>query len=260
MKHMIKAVFLDFDGTLFSHRTEQIPDSTIEALRMLQEKGILVFLCTGRSLPEIHDFDLRGAVFFGKILLNGQVIYDKNDQILYHRPIDGELKDRLLDLFSNRKVPIYFSTDGGNYLNYVDDQVIYIQNAVSSDPPVLGSYQDENIYMATAFIGNEQQLEMIMSLRDIAEVTYWHAGACDIVPKGISKSIGINEALRIWNIDPSETLAIGDGENDVEMLKECAIGIAMGNSFDGVKEYADYVTDDIDEDGIYNALKHFKLI
>ena len=55
-------------------------------------------------------------------------------------------------------------------------------------------------------------------------------------------------------------MGIGDGENDIGMLQHCAIGIAMGNAADNTKKSADYVTDDIDEDGVYNALKHYGLI
>ena len=58
----------------------------------------------------------------------------------------------------------------------------------------------------------------------------------------------------------SETMGIGDGENDIGMLQHCAIGIAMGNAADNTKKSADYVTDDIDKDGVYNALKHYGLI
>ena len=80
------------------------------------------------------------------------------------------------------------------------------------------------------------------------------------MPKGISKAKGIDETLRRFGIPLEESLAIGDGENDVDMLKHCGIGVAMGNAADVTKAAADYITDDIDEDGLYNALKHFGLI
>ena len=257
---MIRALFLDFDGTLYSHRSRQIPDSTVKALRMLQDKGILVFLCTGRSYSELKDFDLRGLSFSGMILLNGQIIYDENDQIVFSKPIEGRLKEKLVSFFTDKTVPLCLAVEDDFYLNYADEHVIRIQNEVSSEPPHLGEYNGENFYMATAFVGTLEQLELITSLRDIAEVTYWHEGACDIVPKGISKSTGMELVSRIWNIPLSEMMAIGDGENDVEMLECCGIGIAMGNSYEELKRHADYVTDDIDEDGVYNALKHYGLI
>ena len=64
----IRAVFLDFDGTVYSHVTEGIPRSTIEAVRKLKDKGILVFLCSGRSLPEMNEFDVSELDPDGMIL------------------------------------------------------------------------------------------------------------------------------------------------------------------------------------------------
>ena len=113
---------------------------------------------------------------------------------------------------------------------------------------------------ASAFFNCQEDIDAIYELSDIAEITWWHAGAVDIVPKGISKAKGIDEMLRHWGVSLEESLAIGDGENDVDMLRHCAIGVAMGNAANITKEAADYVTDDIDEDGLYNALKHFELI
>ena len=57
-----------------------------------------------------------------------------------------------------------------------------------------------------------------------------------------------------------DTIAFGDGGNDITMIEHAAIGVAMGNANEGVKKIADYITDDVDNDGIFNALKHFNII
>ena len=61
-------------------------------------------------------------------------------------------------------------------------------------------------------------------------------------------------------IDISETMAFGDGGNDESMLRAAGVGVAMGNALDSVKAHADYVTTDVDNDGVWNALKHFGII
>ena len=90
---MIKAVFLDFDGTVFSHASGRIPASTYEAVRKLRENGIKVFLCTGRAFAEFYDFDLTDFKLDGRILSNGQMVFDENDELIYECSIQGELKD-----------------------------------------------------------------------------------------------------------------------------------------------------------------------
>ena len=88
----------------------------------------------------------------------------------------------------------------------------------------------------------------------------WHFSFADVNPKCSGKNVGIDKIIEYYSIDLSETIAFGDGGNDISMIKHAAIGVAMGNANDDVKEVADYVTDSVDEDGIYNALKHFNLI
>ena len=257
---MIKAVFLDFDGTLFSHLTNEIPDSTVEAISKLKENGILVFLCTGRALSEIIWFDLKGIEFDGRILNNGQLVVDNKGEIIFECPIEGELKAGILKLFNEKKISMYLATENGLYINFVNAACIKCQNAVNSSIPPLGSYKGEKIYMASAFYDNEKTYDELIKLQYIADITQWTQGAVDIVPEGISKSTAIKQVIEKYDISLAQTLAIGDGENDIDMIEECDIGVAVGDAIDELKDRADYVTDDIDNDGVYNALKYFKLI
>ncbi|MDL2254794.1 HAD hydrolase family protein, partial [Bacteroidales bacterium OttesenSCG-928-J16] len=90
--------------------------------------------------------------------------------------------------------------------------------------------------------------------------TRWSPLFTDIIPKGGSKWIGIEKVLEHFGIAPDETMAFGDGGNDVEMLRNAGIGVAMQNAEMGVQQAADYVTTSVDDDGIANALRHFRLI
>ena len=92
------------------------------------------------------------------------------------------------------------------------------------------------------------------------QYTRWHDLAIDIIPQNGGKQNGILEVLKNYHISIDETMAFGDGHNDIDMLKLVNIGIAMGNANDEVKEAADEVTDNIDHDGIYKALKKHHLI
>lgn len=255
----IQAVFLDFDGTVFSHRTSRIPASTIRAIDILHDKGIRVFLCSGRAKPELDDFDLSALKVDGMILSNGQVVIDSEGRIIYEQTIEGPLRERLVSMFREKILPIYFGNMDGLYLNFINDDLIRVQNEVSSSIPPIRDIGDDKIYMASVFIRPEES-ELLSQLKEYGEVTFWSDRSVDIVPKGSSKINGIDGTLKHYGIDLSATLAAGDGENDIGMLKHCARSIAMGNAIDEVKDVADYVTDDIDDDGLYNALKHYGLV
>ena len=82
----------------------------------------------------------------------------------------------------------------------------------------------------------------------------------EMVPKGYSKATGIIYLCDKLGINIEDTFAFGDSANDIEMLKCVGCGIAMGNGTDDAKNVADYVTDSLHDDGIYNACKHFGLI
>lgn len=257
---MIKAVFIDFDGTLYSHHSKQVPDSTVLAIKKLREKNILVLLCTGRAKQELYDFDLRDIVFDGQILNNGQLILNDKDEVVFNDSITGELKERLINMFNGDEISMYLCTSKGIYTNFINDACIKCQATVSSAIPPLGKYEGEDIYMGVGFFDDEKTKEIILRYNDIADTTSWAVGAVDIVPKGASKAKAVMEAAKVYGFDLSETIGFGDGENDIPMLETCEIGVCMGNGYDAVKEAADYVTDDIDEDGLYNALKHFNII
>ena len=258
---MIKAIFLDFDSTLYSHTTKQIPPSTIEGLNLASQKGIKIFLCTGRAKSELRYFDFSKLHLDGVIACNGQIIFDNKNQIIFDSPVKGILKDKLIELYDNKDFPVYLCLANKLILSFSTPRIEQAQKAIGSRMPSIEEYNNQDFYMACVMLNDNDDASVINSLKEYGDITYWAgAGAVDVVPKNVSKAKGIDETLRLFNIDISETMSFGDGHNDIDMLKHTQIGIAMGNSSEEIKQIADYITDDIDEDGLYNALKHYGLI
>ena len=256
---MIKAAFFDLDETIYSFKSKCVPKSTLLAFEKLKEKGILTFICTGRSKAEISQVNLDGLVLTGTMSSCGQIVYDQQDNLIYENPFSDDLRQKVVALFEEKKIATYLLTYDDLYLNFCDDNVIQIQKDVGIDVPPVKQYHNEKVYMASSYFHNEEEMKIVEQLREFAYVTFWHKRAIDILPLGASKSSGIDNVIAKYGIKLEETIAFGDGGNDLEMIKHCAIGVAMGNGSQDVKDNADYVTTDIDDDGIYNACKHFNL-
>ena len=145
------------------------------------------------------------------------------------------------------------------YINYVNEYVKHAQDAIATDLPPIKEYQGGNIYQVTAF-SNEKESQLIMNRLNNCKLTRWNPYGVDIISNTGGKSIGIKDILSYYNIKQEETMAFGDGENDIDMLRFVQIGVAMQNAEDCVKEAADYITDTSKNDGIYKALKHFNIL
>ena len=109
------------------------------------------------------------------------------------------------------------------------------------------------------FVDEEKEKELLKVMPHCI-ASRWYPTFCDISPLGGTKQLGIDKFLEYYGLDLSETMAFGDGGNDKAMLKHVAVSVAMGNANDDLKEIATYVTDSVDDHGIYNALKHYRLI
>lgn len=258
---MVKAVFFDIDGTLVSFNTHEVPASTRECIRLLKEKGIKVFIATGRRLQAINNVgDLE---FDGYITVNGGLCVAGKDHVIYRHTIPQKDIRAILDYQEKvENFPCAFAQEKEIYMNYVDDSVHHIFDLLDFPyPPIrpLREAADEPTLQLIAFFTHEQE-ERIMKVMPHCEATRWNPLFTDVVPKGSSKSVGIDRMLDHFGISLTETMAFGDGGNDIQMLGHVACGIAMGNAEEDVKKAAHYVTDTVDNEGIFKALKHFGVL
>lgn len=256
---MIKAVFFDIDGTLFSHKTMEIPSSTKKALEELRNKGVKKFIATGRHFVEMQALPIEAEDYDGMIILNGQICVDKLGNILYESPIDEEDLMEIIRVFEKKEIPVLLIERDRIYINFVNDIVIDAQKTFSLPTPEVGEYSGAKIYQACIYANEEQEIEVMNKLKK-CKTTRWNEYGIDLLSDCGGKEVGIGQVLDYYGIKRSESMAFGDGENDVDMLKFAGIGVAMGNAAESAKKYADYVTTDIDRDGIYNALKLFEVI
>lgn len=256
---MIKAIFFDIDGTLFSHTLNKVPDSTRECLAKLRQKGVKTVIATGRHKVDLNKLPVKDIDFDGYLTLNGQVVLDETKTLYAGTPIDEEEMKIVSRIFEAKRIPFMLVSEDNKYINFIDETTQEILDEVHCATPPICEYHGEKIYQAMAFVPKHQK-ELLDSVLDECAITSWHESGIDLIPLGGGKSKGIQQFLDANHMKIEETMAFGDGDNDVDMLEFVGIGVAMGNGAEKAKAAADYVTDTVDNNGIEKALKHFGVI
>lgn len=247
------------DGTLVSHKTDSVPESTRKALKLLHENGYKLVLATGRDMSQLKKLPVKDLKFDGYLTMNGQLCLDGDGKEIFGNPIDEVDTEKMIELIKEKRVPITTIGKEGPYINFVTDQVIAAQKAVSSKVAPIGKYHGEEVYQFIAY-GDRNELKTLVDELPNCKLSWWNEYAVDIISKNGGKLAGIKKYLELQNQTLDDAMAFGDGENDLEMLKAVKVGVAMSNGEEHVKQIADYVTTDINKDGIYNASMHYKLI
>lgn len=262
---MVKAIFFDIDGTLVSFRTHRAPESTVRALHALREKGIKIFLASGRMPGQTAFLERQVPVRFdGSILLNGQYCLDGAGQVLRQEAIPAAGFAELLPYLENTGIAVSFMEIDRIYLNRVTDAVWELRRQLGNTAP-LEALGDPNralahpIYQLNAYIPPEAEAEFLRHLPG-AKTARWCPWFTDIIPADGGKPVGVEVLCAHFGIDPADTMAFGDGGNDAEMLRCVGLGVAMGNGDAAAKASADYITGDIDEDGLAGALRHLGVL
>ncbi len=257
---MTCAAFFDMDGTLLSHRTNSVPASARRALDELRARGITVGLATGRSFSELLDLPLDGLSFDVLLTLNGQLVVDGENHYLAGNPLIGTALEGVLALFEAHEVPTILVQLDRQYINFINDDVVSAQAAVHTPLPQVSTYTGGEVYQAMLF-GSGEQLDAVAAKLPDCDITRWDGAAVDVnAPSDGGKADGIARWCAAQGVDIADVIAFGDAENDITMLRAAGTGVALGNATPEAKAAADYVTDDIDADGVWNALVHLGVI
>ena len=266
---MRKLLFFDVDGTLADRvgKKNVVPQSAKDAIKKLQENGHLCFVNTGRSLSEI-DVYLKELNMDGFVCGCGTHILYKNE-VLFSQTVPFEIGNELVSdlekyniewLLEGKKTLYYRNKPYTTHIgDFKDEQKHLYPSAYKELEPSKASdlVFDKfciGIHKNSDFKSFEAKYSKIFTIIDRGNNFY------EIVPANCSKATGMEFLMKHFNVDKKDTIAIGDSTNDLTMLEFAGTSIAMKHSSPIVLEKADYVTDDVFDDGIYNAMKHFELI
>lgn len=255
---MIKAAFFDIDGTLLSFETHRVSPGTVRAFDRLHQAGVRTFLSTGR--PEVLIPQMPVS-FEAKITMNGGLVFTepaegRESKVLLSNPIlDSELQ-AWLDIAKDKHLCTMIFTNDNMFLAQPNEVGLKLRSQLEFEmPPVvdIDRMRSETAYQIIAIMPGEMDA-MVAELLPHCRLPRWHPYFTDIVAHDNSKAHGMEAICKHYGIRQEETIAFGDGGNDIEMLEWAGIGVAMGNADDSVKAHADHVTTDVDHEGIETAI------
>ncbi len=266
---MIKAIFLDIDDTLIARGESLVTESALEGIRICKEKGIKIIIATGRGYYLMQP-DIKERVPSDYLItVNGSCVNDANGNIIKTYPMDMEDCLNLIDVCLKEDYTFGFKFDDSlQVYNYFDDFADrYCQGSILRE--WVSDNTDKRDYHFTHgaplglfvfsrggdFWSYEKQFPNLKFVTAVQK-----SDSMECFSNRVNKGKTIKYLVDMLGISLDECMAFGDSDNDMEMIKMCGVGVAMGNSAEMLKEVADYVTTDINDDGIYNALKHFELI
>ena len=260
---MRKLLFFDIDRTIW-YRDGEIPESAARAIRELRANGHLTFLCSGRSRSRIQNQKLLNLGFDGIISGCGTMI-EYNGNVIFCKEIDKDLVEKTINTV--RRYGFRPILEGKEYM-YMDDEEfgndgfgMLLKNELGKN---LLTIKDEwgnwEICKLSCTTESEEQESCFALLAKDYDIMVHHPGVAEFVPKGFNKGTGILHVCELLGADVKDTFAFGDSRNDLEMLAVAGAAVVMGNGSEVAKAAADYVTTDLEDDGIWNACKHFGLI
>lgn len=264
-----KLLALDMDGTLLNSN-KKITDETAMWLSRLSETGVVIALSTGRNIAEIREYDeqLKGVRY--AILNSGTILYDTHD---YEHPIYTII---LEERYVRKALELTRKAKGMFHLHTITGSVVD-----PADIPRMGEYQMkvyqpmfENVCLHTTDFDTyitEHKHEILkvciyhrrpedrvvtrkIMEKDDVQLVYSEKTSLEISPLGTTKELGLRRLCRYLNVLPEETVAVGDAENDLEVLGFAGYAVAMGNAKPEVKEICDLVVQDNDHDGIVDVV------
>ena len=261
-----KLIVLDLDGTLTNSKKE-ISSRNRETLIRIQEQGIRLVLASGRPTYGIVPLanELRMNEFGGFILSynGGEIINWETQEMIYENVLPNDVVPVLYECARSHQLSI-LTYDGAEIVTensldpYVQKEAFLNKMAIRETNDFL---TDITLPVAKCLIvGDAGKLipvesELCIRLQGKINVFRSEPYFLELVPQGIDKALSLSVLLENIGMTREEVIAIGDGYNDLSMIKFAGMGVAMGNAQEPVKKAADYITLTNDEDGVAEAIE-----
>lgn len=255
-------VSFDMDMTLLDHETFDVPASARRALEKLRERYVIV-LATGRDMDSHYSIGLKEKVNPDAIVHTNGTKVTVGDRVIYQSYMADELKRSLLQFAQDHNLAVGVTMGDSDYYTHPEHVTEFDVKRWNKcgrqyiDPWKLMEMDVSSM----CYIGRPEGAGLIgAAFEELKLPLFAGLEGADIIEKRNSKANGLSILCRHFGTTMEEAYAFGDSMNDYEIIQAVGTGIAMGNADPRLKEVADYVTADIQDDGIYKACVHLGLI
>lgn len=263
-------IAMDMDGTLLSSEKKLLPQ-TLADLNWAYEKGVILAYSTGRALVEMDEFFEITPMIRYAICYSGAIIYDcMENKVIYRKEVPSDCFDTIISVAHKYDAMLTFLTETESIvssadINHMDDfhmgvyQPMYLKVTRQVEDMTVESKSHESITKINIYFRNQEdrqrgfkELEDLPLTFALAEETSLEMNAY-----GVSKGAALKTLSSLLNIPIESTMAIGDADNDRDMLTTAGIAVAMENGRDDIKAIADFVTIDNDSNGVGFAIRKY---
>jgi Cof subfamily protein (haloacid dehalogenase superfamily) len=269
MSNTIQLIATDLDGTLLNSQHE-MTERTEKALRAAIDKGIHVVLATGKTRNAAQKIITRLGLTSPGIFLQGLAVYNGDGSIKHQTHLNPAIARQVITFAEDRGFTVLAYSGTNVYARQRNRDIDVIVSYDEREPEYVGALQN---LVNTTPINKLLAMDMadrrrVMALRWQLKMQLDRAAdmtqaaipeMLEVIPPGTSKGAALKLLLKDLQIPAENVLALGDGENDIEMLQMAGIGVAMGNALQPIKHIADHVTATNDADGVAEAVERFVL-
>lgn len=241
----IKLIALDMDGTLLND-DGMITPYTQKVIEEVQEQGITVVLSTGRPLSMCTSFADQLSLNSYIITANGAEIWTADEQLLERHTMEAKKIKELWNIGHEQRVHMWL----------VATDAIFIDDAVPED---FSKYEWLKIGFGRLSLSEKELLWQSIKHDKSLEISNSSPRNIEVTKTGVHKANAIQSLCTRLEINMEEVMAIGDSLNDLKMIEQVGIEIAMKNAQQKVLEAADYITATNNEDGVAKAIEKFVL-
>lgn len=258
-----KVLFFDYDGTLVSNHSGEIPDSAKHILRKLKEAGHYIFLNTGRT-KAILDPIIQELNFDGMILGCGSYV-EYHDDIIYKVNISEDLHIDIVRMIDKNEIDAFF--EGSRHLyktnEIYSERLLRLLRRYSNANVSIKSIHTENLDFEKLFVcyrNLERQKNFTAFISEHFDFIDRGRNCAEFVKKGHSKATGIKKILDLLGMEKKDCYVFGDSNNDLSMFEYIHNSVLIGGENPELKKYVKYISDDVDHDGLANAIYELNII